>query len=71
MLAFKLFLKRKRVSSCSQSEIGKISITEDKANAHAGMPFSGISRFAVPAFLAGLCRFAVRCIKDEIEIMED
>jgi len=48
MLAFKLFLKRKRVSSCSQSEIGKISITEDKANAHAGMPFSGISRFVVP-----------------------
>ena len=43
-----LFLKsKKEFGSCSQSEIGKISITEGKANAHAGMPFFGMPRFAV------------------------
>ena len=26
----------------------QISVTEDKANAHAGMPFCGVSRFVVP-----------------------
>lgn len=51
MLVFKLFLGENReFCSCSHLEIGKISITEDEANAHAGMPLSGVSRFAVPTF---------------------
>ena len=44
------FLSVKEFSSCSLNEISTISRHEDKANAHAGMPFCGISRFAIPVF---------------------
>lgn len=48
---FMLFLERNReFSSCSLREICKFQITEDKANAHAGMPFCGVSRFAISTF---------------------
>jgi hypothetical protein len=52
---FKLFLEsKKEFSSCSLDEMCKFLIDEDKANAHAGMPFCGISRFVVPIFLLAL-----------------
>jgi len=45
---FKLFFKgKKEFSSCSHIEICKFHVHEDKANAHAGMPFCGVSQFAV------------------------
>ena len=46
---FSVYLERKEFSSCSLSEISTISITESKANAHAGMPFCGVLQFAVQA----------------------
>jgi len=47
---FKLFLDgNKEFSSCSHLEICKFHFTEDKANAHADMPFCGVSQFAVQA----------------------
>ena len=40
---------KKEFSSCSLSEISKFQKNGNKVNAHAGMPFCGISRFAMPA----------------------
>ncbi|MBQ7540325.1 MAG: hypothetical protein IJT13_04295, partial [Bacteroidaceae bacterium] len=49
-LLYMLFLKgKKEFSSCSLHEICKFLFTENKANAHAGMPFGGISQFVVSA----------------------
>ena len=51
---FMLFLARNReFSSCPLYEISTISLNEDKANAHAGMPFCGVSRFVVTGFSTG------------------
>ena len=36
----------------------KFQKNEDKANAHAGMPLCGVSRFAVPAFKSVFGRIA-------------
>lgn len=48
---FVIFLGRnKEFSSCSHLEISKFHLHEGKANAHADMPFCGVSPFAVPAF---------------------
>ena len=33
-----------------QSKSGNFNLHESKANAHAGIPFDGVSRFAVPTF---------------------
>ena len=52
---FMLFLARNReFSSCPPCEISTISLNEDKANAHAGMPFCSVSRFVVTGFSTGL-----------------
>ena len=39
----------KSFCSCSHSEISKFHLHEDKASAHAGISFCGVSRFAVLA----------------------
>ena len=44
------FCMKKEFCSCSHSEISKFHLHEDKANAHAGMSFYDMPRFAVPAF---------------------
>jgi len=52
---FMLFLTRNReFSYCSLAEICKFHKNGDKANAHAGMPFCGVSRFVVTGFSTGL-----------------
>ena len=52
---FKLFFKSKRVFALVlQTESRHFQILEDKANAHAGMPFCSVSRFVVTGFSTGL-----------------
>ena len=41
--------ENREFSSCSQSEMCKFQIDEDKADTHAGMPFFGVPQFAVQA----------------------
>lgn len=54
-----LFSKSKRVFALVlQTESRHFQIHEDKANAHAGMPYCGVFQFALPASLPVFGRMA-------------
>ena len=56
-----LYLERNReFCSCSQSEICKFQLHENKANAHAGMPFLRYTSVCCIDFLVGLWSYGQR-----------